>query len=894
MPSAKRRCVPVEDEDEPTLSVQESEPHNRKRVRWDEVHSADVESDVEEPTSSAKATNLVLLAFRSLSDTQICLAALCHSGRIGCAYYDPQKCIIYALEDTQESAHYDVMKLVLEQSDASIVLTSSNSDEEFMDTLRECSEKAGAFFQIRPRREFVPGQGRNRLLSLRLFAALPPEQVKDSQDARSDSTHAKNAYDFMRSRQEVDGDPTQMRWNATIRLSNFASVDSSPLCMASIGALIDHLVRERAVGDIDDEGIAGLDVNDIEIVSPIEAMHINADALFSLQVFENERHASMHFNKTKEGLSLFGILNYTKTALGRSLMRTWLLRPSLSLPVIKARHDAVECFLRPENQVCVDQMRTHLKGIKNMPRILNTMKSGRAKLSDWQDLVKFTFHSAMIWESLRDLHRAIGMPIIQQLVAALDVVRSEDVGAQVNLVIDWEESVNAGRVCVRNGIDEELDNKKHLYYGIDSVLSKVAEQICDTMVQSFTSLNVVYFPQLGFLICIPMLEEWHTTGIQEVDGWSFQSSEHAYFKSQEMYDLDLHIGDLHSMIVDREIEIVQDLLNEVLQSSQAINQACTVYAELDCLLSFAIASRAYNYVRPIMVDDNIIDIKQGRHPLQEQVVDTFIANDFFITGGAGLGTADCTSNSRERKSVMLCTGANASNFVPAESATLGITDKIFTRVSTRESVSKLQSAFMIDLNQVSYALRNCSARSLILMDEFGKGTLATDGAGLFCGVLKHLLNRGSNCPKLLAATHFYDVFHHGFLDPDTLPIAFRHMQIMLTPRAGSSFKDNDTSTSVCLEVAEGLSLESHAAKCAEIFGIPSRVVQRAQYVSQLISVHDLGRLHDEEMSEEEKTDLGDAEAVCRRFLAWDLEEKDGLGEGGVKAKLAEVLGRSSQ
>ncbi|KAK2465358.1 hypothetical protein APHAL10511_002712 [Amanita phalloides] len=860
---------------------------------------------------------------------RICLTAQCHHGIFGCAYYDPQTCNVYVLEDTQDSSHFDAIKMLMEQVDANVVLTSSSSDDEFIDMLREYTDASGALFQIRSRRDFSPTKGRDRLLSLSLFAQLPERSVDDAtaMDVDADRIEPEiNAYDFMRKRRDASSDPHQIRWNAMVRLSNFASVDSSPLCMASIGALIDYLVREHATCDLDDEGIAGLEVNDIEVIAPAGAMQINADALFSLQVFENESHASVHSEKTKEGLSLFGILNHTRTALGRSLMRTWLLRPSLSLTVIKERHDAVECFMRPDNQVPASVIHAHLKGVKNMPRILSTMKSGRAKLPDWQALVKFTFHTAMIRETLRELHHAIDIPIVQELLAVLDTTRFKDVGAQVNGIIDWEESVNAGRVCVRQHVDEELDNKKHIYFGIDSVLSKVAEQISYSVPHPYTSsLNVVYFPQLGFLICIPMLEEWQTEGVPDFDGWHFQfsSDAHAYFKSQEMQDLDIHIGDLHSTIADREIEIIQELLNDTLPFSEAINRACAVCAELDCLLSFAAASRAYNYTRPIMVDDNIIDIKQGRHPLQEQVVDTFVPNNFSITGGIGMNITGAMDNG-ERKSIMVCTGANACGksvylkqvaliqfmgqigcFVPAESARLGIVDKLFTRVSTRESVSKIQSAFMIDLNQVSFALRNCTPRSLILLDEFGKGTLAADGAGLFCGVLLHLLARGADCPKMIAATHFHDVFQQGLLRPKSVPIAFRHMRIMFTSSTGSTLGDSSgaRSNDVALEikpgdkitylyrVAEGLSLESHAAKCAEIFGVPSRIVLRAQYVSELIATHEVGRLLDEEMTEEERLDLEGAEAICRRFLTWDLDDNQGLGEGGVKAKLSEILGR---
>ncbi|KAJ3876937.1 DNA mismatch repair protein MutS [Lentinula edodes] len=868
------------------------------------------------------------------------------------AYYDPIKCSIYVLEDTEETSHFDVTKMVLEQASPDIVLTSSRSDDEFMDTVRELVEVSSGIFQIRPNKEFSAAKGKDRLISLQLLSDLPQDEDQSSMLSSDDgSSISRNAYEFMAKRSGAMHDPTTKRWNASIRLFNFASLESSPLCMASIGALLDQLVRARAVDDLEDEGIRGLEVRDIECLALNEVMQINGDALFSLQVFENEDHASMHSNKTKEGLSLAGILNVTNTALGRILMRSWLLRPSLSLSVINSRHDAVECFLRLENVTTVTTLRGHLKGIKNVPRILSVLRSGKAKFVEWQGLVKFTVLCAMLKETLTELHEASGLDIVHKLLPALDISCFREIGTRINDMIDWEESTEARRICVRPHIDEELDNRKHVYHGIDTVLSKVAERISRIIPSDYaSSLNIVYFPQLGFLICVPMQEEWRTeVGVQVIDGWSFQfsSESHVYFKSQEMHDMDAHIGDLHSLIVDREIEIIQALLEEILVHDAAMSHACDVCAELDCLLAFADVSRAYDYQRPVMVEDNIIDIVQGRHPLQELVVDTFVPNDARITGGGGhfsifTDTSEADTQLEENhlklwNSVLLCTGANACGksvylkqialiqymaqigcFVPAEAATLGIVDKIFTRISTRESVSKVQSAFMIDLNQVSLALRNCTARSLILLDEFGKGTLPTDGAGLLCGVIKHLLARKSNCPKILVATHFHDVFREEILDPKLIPISFLHMQVMFTAaRDGSLLEPGSPGNSLTsrslsatlsatkptgsaatqegsreeitylYRVMEGLSIDSHAAKCAELFGIPPRLVQRAQYVSQLLSSYEIGRLLDERMSEKEVLELEEAEAICRRFLGWNLT----VNNAGAKKKLGEVLGR---
>ncbi|TFK28044.1 hypothetical protein FA15DRAFT_107923 [Coprinopsis marcescibilis] len=920
MPPRKKKRQITRDLSITTVDSESELLHAKKKVRWEgstehlNVEGSDDDDDDERSMASERSE-------------QTCLAAFCTHGRVGFAYHDPDKGLVHVLEDTQETVHFDLTRMLLEQVQPDIVLTSSKSEDGFVDVVRDYMDMAGGIFQIRPFKEFSVKRGSERLLSLTKLRELPilEETAENSASSNPDShsrlSASRNAYEFMQKRQAMDADPTTQRWNASIRLGNFAAVETSPFCLSSIGALIDHLVRQRAASDYDNDGIAGLDIRDIQVLAVNQVMHINSDALMSLQVFENETHASVHSDKTKEGLSLFGILNGTQTTLGRQLLRTWMLRPSLSVSVISTRHDTVACFMRPENISTANLMHNHLKGIKNMPKVQKALRSGRAQLADWQGFVKFTFHTTMLRGALSELHAAADMEIVKKLVLVLDVATFKETGSKVNDIIDWEESISADRICVRPLVDEELDNWKHAYHGIDSVLSTVARQIAENVDPEIGSnLNVVYFPQLGFLICTPMHPEWQAGGTPVVGEWTFQFSSEAYvyFKSQEMHDMDVHIGDLHSTIVDRELEIIQELLEEALSCEAAISKACDACAELDCLLSLAEASRRNNYVRPRMVQENVIEIVQGRHPLHEQILDTFVANDARLLGGVGLGTTpQCTADGEQWNSVLLCTGANACGksvymkqialiqimaqigcFVPAESATLGIVDKIFTRVSTKESVSKAQSAFMIDLNQVSLALRNCTARSLLLLDEFGKGTLSTDGAGLFCGTLVHLLERGEKCPKVLVASHFHEVFTQDLLDAESLPISFCHMQVMFTIDSDMFDSQEDDKSTVCsvplqnkmtylYRVAPGLSLDSHAAQCASIFGIPPRIVARAQHVSELISRHEIVKLLDEEITEKEKRDLRDAEAVCRRFLDWNLDDREGVD---VKGKLCRVLG----
>ncbi|KAF8645267.1 hypothetical protein AX16_008091 [Volvariella volvacea WC 439] len=456
MPASKRKRKQCKDSaPESDHFDNESDANVRKTVRWEAQGEQD-QDDREQSTSDTEDN--------SVAPDKVYLAAFSQHNRIGCAYYDPIKCVLFVLEDTQETPQFDLTP--------DLVLTSSKSDDDFIDAVRSRLDEVGGHCQIRPHKEFVAAKGRDRLLSLHLLTELPSEEVEEHLESSPTARTGvqQNVCNLMRKRRETSGDPTTMRWNALIRLSNFTAVETSPLCMASVGALIDHLVRERALGDLADDGIRGLDIRDIEALCLNQVMQINADALFSLQVFENESHASVHSDKTKEGLSLFGILNNTRTALGRSLLRTWFLRPSLSLSVIQARHDAVACFTSPENTVTVTSMHNHLKGVKNVPRILGVMRTGKARLADWQGLVKFTFYAAMLRETIIELHQAGDVDIVQRLVAALDIAIFREVGAKINEIIDWEESSLTGRVCVRPHVDEELDNKKHVYHGIDSVL----------------------------------------------------------------------------------------------------------------------------------------------------------------------------------------------------------------------------------------------------------------------------------------------------------------------------------------------------------------------------------------------------------------------------------------
>jgi DNA mismatch repair protein MSH5 len=341
---------------------------------------------------------------------------------------------------------------------------------------------------------------------------------------------------------------------------------------------------------------------------------------------------------------------------------------------------------------------------------------------------------------------------------------------------------------------------------------------------------------------------------------------------------------------DREIEIVHQLGVDVLQHKDALIKASEICGELDSLVALARGAAENNWTAPEMTDANIIHIKGGRHPLQELVVSPFIANDCSLAGGseADASGEGANASSTERGSVLpnmlVLTGPNHSgksvylkqialivylahvgSYVPADRATIGVTDRLLTRVSTRESVSRSESAFSIDLRQAAFTMKFATRKSLVLIDEFGKGTGTQNGAGLLAALLNHFQALELHKPKVLVASHFHEIFQGGIID-ESQDVKFAHMNVRVDTQA----PDAQGQVTYLFQLVPGREASSFGTVCAAMNGVDQAVVDRAVAILGLIRRKENLQATCAWLSEKEQQELEAAEGAARRFLEMDF------------------------
>ncbi|XP_059034859.1 mutS protein homolog 5 isoform X4 [Mustela lutreola] len=744
------------------------------------------------------------------------LCVLWASGHLGIAYYDTSDSTIHFMPDAPDQESLRLLQRVLDEINPRSIVTSAKQDENMTRFLGKLASQEHRELK-RPEIVFLPSVdfgleiSKQRLLSGN-YAFIP------------DSTTATEKILF---------------------LSSIIPFDCV-LTVRALGGLLKFLGRRRI----------GIELEDYNVSVPIlgfkkfvltHLVSIDQDTYSVLQIFKSESHPSVYkvASGLKEGLSLFGILNRCRCKWGEKLLRLWFTRPTQDLGELNSRLDVIQFFLLPQNLDIAQMLHRLLSHIKNVP----------------------TVYSAL---GLRDACRSLPQSI--QLFQDIAQEFSDDlhhIASLIGKVVDFEGSLAENRFTVLPNIDPDIDEKKRRLMGLPSFLTEVARKELENLDSRIPSCSVIYIPLIGFLLSIPRLPSMAEASDFEIEGLDFMflSEEKLHYRSARTKELDVLLGDLHCDIRDQETLLMYQLQCQVLARASVLTRVLDLASRLDVLLALASAARDYGYSRPRYSPQLLgVRIQNGRHPLMELCARTFVPNSAECGGDRGRVKVITGPNSSGKsiylKQVGLITFmALVGSFVPAEEAEIGAVDAIFTRIHSCESISLGLSTFMIDLNQqVAKAVNNATKQSLVLIDEFGKGTNTVDGLALLAAVLRHWLALGPVCPHIFVATNFLSLVQLQLLPQGPL-LQYLTME---------TCEDGDDLV-FFYQVCEGIAKASHASHTAAQAGLPDQLLTRGKEVSDLIRSGKPIKPVRELLKEKQ---MENCQTLVDKFLKLDLEDPD--------------------
>ncbi|GMN51626.1 hypothetical protein TIFTF001_020775 [Ficus carica] len=551
----------------------------------------------------------------------------------------------------------------------------------------------------------------------------------------------------------------------------------------------------------------------------------------ALQIFQTDKHPShMGIGRSKEGFSVFGMMNKCVTPAGKRLLR------------IK-----ISFFLSSEELML--SLRETLKSVKDIPHILKKFNSPSSicAIGDWTAFVKSVcslLHVNKIFEvgiseSLREHVRYLNLDIVKKANSSITTELAY-VYELVIGVLDINRSKQKGyETIVKEGFCDELDELRQIFEELPEFLEKVTSLEIERfpeLCEGNLAPRIVYINQIGYLMCILeeeiggiTLEKLHDVvfTFSDMDG----ETKRFFYRTPKTQELDILLGDIYHKILDMERVIIRDLVSRILLFSTHLLKAVNFTAELDCFLSLALVAYQNNYVRPTLTAENFLDIQNGRHVLQEMIVDTFIPNDTKMGNDGRINIITGPNYSGKsiyiKQVALIIFLSHIGSYVPADAATVGLTDRIFCAMGNKHMTAE-QSTFMVDLHQVGMMLRLATSRSLCLLDEFGKGTLTEDGIGLLGGTISHFVSCDEP-PKVLACTHLTELFDEKCL-PKSEKIKFYTMSVLRPDNSSADAED----IVFLYRLVPGYALLSYGLHCALLAGVPEEVIKRAASMLEAI------------------------------------------------------------
>lgn len=497
---------------------------------------------------------------------------------------------------------------------------------------------------------------------------------------------------------------------------------------------------------------------------------IDENTFNSLNIFSHIYHPSSFKHQIRrDGLSLFNLINECCSSLGTQELKSMLMQPICDIAELNFRFDSIEWLLKKENFGHVVTLRQYLK---NLLSISNTMSRITKTFGacGWKSLKKtvyYCFQVCVLCSGLND--DSIRSTIIEPLSSFIKDDESSIAGMlySIDNIVDLDGIEQKKRFCVKKCLYGELDEMRDRleeFVKQNSMKRCPADELSKPNMKT-NDFNYVYFPEMGFVVGNSGESNADDSVIQRGEGVDviLQTLDAVYFRTPSCKTLNDEFDQKNSEIIQHEMTIYDRFIKYINLNLTEIIDLTKLCAKLDVLISFASVSQHNSFTRPKITTAKEIVIHNGRHPLvaklTEYVPSTTIINETNKNYINIISAPNASGKSVYMKQVaLICYMAHIGIFVPAESCSVTLLNSIYTRVYTPESLYQGESAFMADLQQMSKVIMNSSSRSLILVDEFGKGSAYKDGIALLTASIEHFIGRGDLSPIAFITTHYKHVY----------------------------------------------------------------------------------------------------------------------------------------
>jgi DNA mismatch repair protein MutS len=521
------------------------------------------------------------------------------------------------------------------------------------------------------------------------------------------------------------------------------------------------------------------------------------------------------FTATADGqdATLFRALDHTLTPMGKRLLRSWILRPSIERDVIIARLDAVDAAVG--NLIAREELRRTLDGILDMERLLSRVTLESANPRDVVALAS----SFRKLPSVKGALTSFLTARLSQLAEALDTL--DDVRDRIEgTLVDEPPLTLADGGVVRGGVNAELDDLRDLSRNGKQYIAAMEER--ERQRSGIGSLKIKFNSVFGYYIEISKANLHLVPGDYDRKQTLVNAER---FTTPELKEYEAKVLDAQEKIVSLERQMFAELRQAIAAQAKRIRQTSLAIAEIDVLFSFAHSAALRNYCRSVIDESADLEIVNGRHPVVEvqeimRNAERFVPNDLFLNGSSQslivlTGPNMGGKSTYLRQTALVAIMAQMGSFVPAAKARLGIIDRIFTRIGASDNLARGRSTFMVEMTETAAILNTATPRSLVLLDEMGRGTATYDGLALAWAAIEYLQSRGK--PKTLFATHYHELT--ALAD-----------QLDGVKNFHVSVKENPSGIVFLRKVEPGHADRSYGIEVAKLAGLPNEVIVRARQV----------------------------------------------------------------